>query len=239
MKGMLFLLPNLLHPEASLERNMPEALAEIVLGLNGLIAESPKEGRAFLKKMGRTPIEVPQSVLNEHTTLEEIDALLIPLKKGEKWGYVADAGMPCLADPGALLVSKARDEGIAVEAVVGPSSLLLAIMLSGLPCQHFSFHGYLPQDPAALKATLKTLEKRSDDEGTTQLFIETPYRNQKMLKILIEGLLPTTKLSIACHLTAPDEVVMTKTVGQWKKASLPNLDDKPTIFLFRAAPRAT
>lgn len=233
MTGELYLLPNLLHPDAPLDRSFPQALQEIVLHLDGLIAESPKEGRVFLKRFGRAPLQVPQSVLNEHTKQGDIAILLEPLKKGETWGYVADAGLPCLADPGAILVAKAREEGIMVKALMGPSSIMLAVMLSGLPSQRFSFRGYLPQDPIELKNELKMLEKRSREEDETELFIETPYRNDKLLKILLEQLAPATKLCLACHLTAPDEFIETKTIAMWRKSSLPSLDDKPTIFLIK------
>jgi len=234
MKGKLYLLPNLLHAEASLERSFPQMLQGIVQHLDGLIAESAKEGRVFLKRFGRVPLQVPQSILNEHTPPAAILALLEPLQRGETWGYVADAGLPCLADPGALLVAKAREEGMVVEAIMGPSSLMFAIMLSGLPSQRFSFCGYLPQDPAALRNKIKALEKRSQEEDETEVFIETPYRNEKLLKALLEQLKPATKLCIASHLMAPDEFVMTKTVAMWGKHPLPPLDDKPTIFLLKS-----
>ncbi len=229
----LFLLPNLLHPDAVQERYFPETLREIVASLDGLIAESPKEGRAYLKRLGRAPQDVPQKTLNEHTTLEELAELLKPLVQGKKWGYVADAGLPCLADPGAELVARAREKGILIEAIMGPSSIMLAVMLSGLPSQKFSFHGYLPQDPAALRKMLKMLEKRAREEEATQVFIETPYRNDKLMKTLVEELEAATKLCIACHLTAPDQLLATKTIAAWRKGKLPELKDKPTVFLVR------
>ena len=232
MNGKLYLLPNLLHPEASLDASFPRILQEIVQRIDGLIAESPKEGRVFLKRFGRIPLQVPQQVLDEHTHISAIDDLLKPIKQGQTWGYVSDAGMPCLADPGATLVAKARESGIGVEAIVGPSSLLMAILLSGLPSQRFSFCGYLPQDPLTLKSALKKREKRSQEEEETQICIETPYRNEKLFKAFLEQLLPSTHLCIACHLMAPDELVVTKTIGAWRKSSMPPIADKPTIFLF-------
>ena len=232
MSGKLYLLPNLLHPEASLEASFPKILQEIVQQIDGLIAESPKEGRIFLKRFGRVPLQVPQQVLNEHTPLSDIDLLLEPIKQGQTWGYVADAGMPCLADPGAILVAKAADLGIKVEAIIGPSSLFMAIMLSGLPSQRFSFCGYLPQDPLALKSAIKKREKRSQEEEETQICIETPYRNEKLFKAFLEQLLPSTHLSIASHLMAPDEFIATKTISAWRKSPMPPIVNKPTIFLF-------
>ncbi len=230
---MLYLLPNLLHADASIDRSFPPVLQGVVQRLDGLIAESPKEGRIYLKRFGRVPIEVPQKTFNEHSTAEDLNALLEPLKRGETWGYVADAGLPCLADPGAQLVARAREEGLKVEAIIGPSSLILAVMVSGLPSQRFCFCGYLPQDPLALKTKLKALEKRSQDEDETEICIETPYRNEKLFKFFLENLRPDTKLCIACHLMAPEEFVMTRTIESWRKQALPSLDDKPTIFVFK------
>jgi 16S rRNA (cytidine1402-2'-O)-methyltransferase len=226
----LILLPNLLHQDAQQAFCLPEALKEIVAKLDGLIAESPKEGRQFLKRMGRVPLEVPQKELNEHTTSEEIEQLLEPMKKGEVWGYVSDAGLPCLADPGAKLVAKAREKQITVQAISGPSSIMLVLMLSGLSAQNFSFHGYLPRDTEELKKALKVMEKRTRDEKQTQVFIETPYRNEKLFQALLQNLAPDLKLCIASNLTGPDELVETQTIASWKKVSSLTLKDKPTIF---------
>lgn len=234
MNGTLYLLPNFLSEDASFEESMPAILCDIVGKLDGLIAESPKEGRRFLKRMQRSPHEVPQQSLNEHTTNEDVEALLEPIKKGEVWGYVTDAGVPCLADPGASLVFAARKALIPVQTVVGPSSLLLAMILSGLPCQKFFFHGYLPKDPTLLGDALKKLEEHSLKEGVTELWIETPYRNQKMFDRLLKELRPSTWLCIASQLTSKDEFVNTQTIAAWKKGTPPNLDNRPTVYLLRA-----
>jgi len=226
----LILLPNLLHEEAQEALCLPGGLKEVVSRLNGLIAESPKEGRQFLKRMGRVPLEVPQKELSEHTTSEEIDRLLDPMKKGETWGYVSDAGLPCLADPGAKLVAKARENKIAVQAISGPSSIMLVLMLSGLSAQNFSFLGYLPRDTEELKKALKAMEKRVREEKQTQVFIETPYRNEKLFQTLVQTLSLDLKLCIASNLTGPDESVETQTIANWKKTSPPPLKDKPAIF---------
>lgn len=165
-------------------------------------------------------------LLNEHT--QEIDELLKPLQKGEKWGLISDAGLPILADPGYQLVRRARDLGILVKVFVGPSSLVHALMLSGLPAQRFAFHGYLPRHPASI---LKNLEARSREENATQAFMEVPYRNQRMLETLISTLSDETLLCVAWDLTMPTQGVELHTIAEWKKRNLPNLHKRPAIFL--------
>lgn len=224
----LILLPNLLSAEASIERSFPPVLAEEVKRLSGLIVEDEKEARAFLKRLG-SPF-LPMKKLNEHTPKQEIQELLEPLLKGETWGLVSDAGLPCLADPGAELVRKARERGIKIEAIPGPSSLFLALMLSGLPAQRFAFHGYLPREQPDLSHRLKELEKRSEREEATQLFIEAPYRNLKMLHSILEALQEKTLLCVAWDLMGPDEGVITRSIAEWKKSSPPPIDKKPAVF---------
>lgn len=224
----LILLPNLLSAEASLERSFPPALAEEAKRLSGLIAEDEKEGRAFLKRLG-APL-VPTKTLNEHTSKKEIQELLEPLLRGERWGVISDAGLPCLADPGAELVRRARAQGIKIEVIPGPSSLFLGLMLSGLSAQRFAFHGYLPREQPALTQRLKELEKRSEREQATQLFIEAPYRNLKLLQSILAALQDKTFLCIACDLMGPEEIVLTRSIAEWKKAPLPAIDKKPTVF---------
>jgi 16S rRNA (cytidine1402-2'-O)-methyltransferase len=226
----LILLPNLLHADAREDLGFPGGLREVAAKLDGLIAESPKEGRVFLKRMGRVPLEVPQKELSEHTTSEEIDQLVEPMKRGEAWGFVSDAGIPCLADPGAKLVARARQQGIVVQAICGPSSIMLILMLSGFSAQNFSFLGYLPRDGEDLKKAIKTMEKRMREEKQTQVFIETPYRNEKLLQALLQNLGPEIKLCVACNLTAPDESIVTKEIAKWRQMPLPSLKDKPAIF---------
>lgn len=221
---MLFLLPNLLSPDATIEDSFLPSVATIVQSLDGLIAESPKGGRAFLKHFKR--LDLPQAVLNEHT--KDLEELLLPLQKGEQWGLVSDCGLPCLGDPGAQLVLRAKNLNIPVQALSGPSSIPLALMLSGLPAQSFTFHGYLERDQAKLQAQLLALQKQK----TTHLFIETPYRNEKLLGILLKTLLPSTLLSVAWDLTAPSQNVLTFSIQQWKQKPLPQIEKHPALFLF-------
>lgn len=224
----LLLLPNLLSEESSHELFLPPIVKEQALQLKGIIAESEKEARRYLKRFVPHFREIPIQLLNEHTKENEIELLLKPLLRGEIWGLISDAGLPCIADPGHQLVAKAREMGIQVEAFPGPSSLMLALMLSGLPAQKFSFHGYLSRDENELKAQIRKLEK----EGITQLFIEAPYRSEKMFNALIETLNDKTRLCVASDLTAPQQFVSTHSVAKWKKTPKPQINKKPTVFLF-------
>lgn len=225
--GQLLLLPNLLNKEAHHELFLPKSVDKAVLSLNGLIAESEKEGRAYLKRFGAPFREMPIHLLNKH--MQEIEELLKPLQKGETWGLISDAGLPILADPGYQLVARAKKLGLIVKAFVGPSSLIFALMLSGLPAQQFSFHGYLPRNP---KEMIKMLETRAKEERSTQVFIETPYRNQKLFELLLATLSANTILCVAWDLTLPTQGVETHKIAEWKKRSLPNLHKRPTVFLF-------
>jgi 16S rRNA (cytidine1402-2'-O)-methyltransferase len=226
----LYLLPNLLHETQSHKRELSEAAGEAVLKIQGLIAESEKGGRLFLKRFFPDTFRtIPLQLLNEHTEDPQIERLLDPLARGEIWGLISDCGLPCFADPGASLVLKAREKGILVEAFPGPSSIVQALLLSGLPAQEFVFHGYLPREPQALHHRIKSMEK----EKKTHLFIEAPYRNQKMLSSLLSSLSPNTYLSIAWDLFLPSQGVYTHLVSTWKSHPAPSIEKKPAIFLIR------
>jgi len=227
MPGQLLLLPNLLDKEAEHQHFLPTSVDRAVQGLDGLIAENGKEGRAYLKRFGVAVQGFPIHLLNEHN--QEIEELLIPIREGQRWGLISDAGLPVLADPGYQLVRRARMLGIAVEAFIGPSSLILALMLSGLPAQRFAFHGYFPYEP---EKTLKKLEERSRDEKATQVFIEAPYRNEKVLTKLLGILSDTTVLSVAWDLTMATQGVETYTIKEWKRRPLPSIHKHPAVFLF-------
>lgn len=227
-KGQLLLLPNLLAKEAHHEVFLPKSVDKAVLSLDGLMAESEKEGRAYLKRFGANFREMPIRPFNEHT--QEVDELLAPLQEGEKWGLISDAGLPVIADPGSQLVHRARDFGIIVRAFVGPCSFILALMLSGLPAQRFAFHGYPPRKET--ESWIREMEERSRSEVATQLLMVPPYKNQPMLEMLLETLAPETELALAWDLTMPTQGVELYTCGEWKKRNLPNLHKKPAIFLF-------
>ena len=224
----LILLPNVLGPTDDIHQVLPASVDGAMAKLDGLIAESEGEGRRYLKRFQtkKKPHEMPIALLNEHTRKNDIDFLLEPLLEGETWGVVSDAGLPCLADPGAALVRRARTLKIPIEAISGPSSLTLALMLSGLPSQTFFFHGYIPKKPEEREQALRSWEKLG---GVTHLFIEAPYRNQHTLQACLKALSKKTVLSVATNLTCADESVRTAAVEDWKEIEI---GKKPTVFLF-------
>ncbi|HSX03799.1 MAG TPA: SAM-dependent methyltransferase [Rhabdochlamydiaceae bacterium] len=224
----LLLLPNLLSEENLHALYLPPILGECMGQLKGIIAESEKEARRYLKQFIPHFREIPIQLLNEHTKQHEIELLLKPLLNQQTWGLISDAGVPCIADPGHQLVAKAYELGIQVEAFAGPSSILLALMLSGLCAQKFAFHGYLSREEQELRTEIKKLEK----EKITHLFIEAPYRSQKMLDLLLLTLNDKTKLCIASDLTGQNQFVGTHTVEKWKQIAKPQINKKPTVFLF-------
>lgn len=235
-KPTLLLLPNLLGDYRHAEVFLPASVFKAMQSIDGLIAESEMEGRRYLKRFEtkKPAMEIPIALFNEHssTSDQDIDFLLEPVVAGERWGLVSDAGLPCIADPGSKLVLRAIQRGVQIQAFVGPSSILLALMLSGLPGQKFFFHGYLDREPPKRKEQIKHLVKQSQHEQTTQIFMEAPYRNRHTLEAILETLPEKALLCVAWDLTLPTQGVMTQTVAQWKKCTLPNLEKKPAIFLF-------
>jgi 16S rRNA (cytidine1402-2'-O)-methyltransferase len=233
----LLLLPNLLGEFRHAEVFLPASVFKAMQTVDGLIAESEKEGRRYLKRFltKKPAAEIPIALYNEHTPDSHLDFLLEPITAGERWGLISDAGLPCIADPGSKLVLRAQQRGIHTQAFVGPSSLLFALMLSGLPGQKFFFQGYLEKDAIERKKQIKHLVEQSRIEHATQLFMEAPYRNRHMLNTLLEMLPENAWLCVAWDLTLPTQGVMTQPIAQWKKCSLPQLEKKPTIFLFHAA----
>ncbi|GGY10464.1 SAM-dependent methyltransferase [Paludibacterium paludis] len=230
----LFLIPAPLGDEN--RAWLPEPDRAAVIHLRHFVVESEKTARRHLKALGvETPIrELSMGTLNEHTPDSDIDALLAPLLDGHDVGLISEAGCPAVADPGAQLVARAHARGIPVMPLIGPSSILMALMASGANGQCFSFRGYLPVEPAERAKTLKTLEERSRRENETQLFIETPYRNHAMLEHLLAVLSPATRLAVACDLTLPEQLIVSHRVRDWPK-TLPNLHKRPAIFVVHAA----
>jgi 16S rRNA (cytidine1402-2'-O)-methyltransferase len=226
MSGKLILLPNLLDETLPIEPFFPSSVTESVRSLQGLIAESEKMARRYLRKFlsHDEMAKMPLAILNEHTT--SIQELIYPMERGEVWGLISDAGLPCIADPGSDLVWLAHQKGIQVETRVGPSSIIMALQLSGLGGQAFTFHGYLPREIPELERKVRELEKR----GETQIWIEAPYRSSKMLECLKQTLQPTTKLCVAVQLTTPHQRVVSQTVAGWRKSSFP-LEKEPAVFL--------
>jgi 16S rRNA (cytidine1402-2'-O)-methyltransferase len=229
MLGTLYLLPNLLGKEASIDESFPSAIQEVMLKIDGLIAENPMRGRTFIQrfKLKKKPNALPIAVWNE-----DLDFLIQPLLEGESWGLVSDCGLPCLADPGANVVSKAHKHGIPIEAVVGPSSIYLSLMLSGLGGQKFFFHGYLAKDKQKREGEIENLAVLSKGHHATQIFIEAPYRNEALFESLLSTLPSHASLCVAWDLMLPGQGVYTRTIKQWKAQGVPEIHKKAAIFLF-------
>ena len=233
LKPALLLLPNVLGDVKHHNIYLPASVDKAVSTIDGLIAESATAGRRYLGRFEtkKPANETPIALFNEHTPDADIDFLLEPIRKGERWGLISDGGLPCIADPGAKLVRRASQSGIVVQAFVGPSSVLLALMLSGLPGQRFYFAGYLDKEPRQRDAEIKALQRRSRADDATQIFIETPYRNKHMLDALVDSLNESDYLCVAWDLTLPTQGVISQKVEQWKKSPLPNLEKKSAVFL--------
>lgn len=233
-KGALYLLPNTLGASAP-DAVIPGAVLDRARSLDDFIAEDPKSARAFLKRIGTTrPLQgIRVARLDHNTRASEIASLLEPVLAGRDAGLLSDAGLPAVADPGAKLVRIAHERGVRVVPLSGPSSILLALCASGLDGQRFAFHGYLPVAQAELVTTLKELERHSRRLEQTQIFIETPYRNERTLGIVLRALASDTLVCVATDLTLASESVRTRTVAAWRKQP-PQLRGRPTVFLFLA-----
>ncbi|TKC83889.1 SAM-dependent methyltransferase [Trinickia terrae] len=239
MSGVLYLIPNTLGEgdADALAAVLPAAVRSRAATLGYYIGENAKTTRAFLKKVGtEKPIqEIEIRELNVNTPAGEIDRLLAPVLAGADAGLVSEAGCPAVADPGALLVRRAHERGVKVVPLVGPSSILLALMASGLNGQSFAFHGYLPVDPAERAKRLRDLEQQSRKAKQTQIFIETPYRNRALLDTLIATCAPSTLICVAADLTLETETIASRPAAEWKKAPTLDLHKRPAIFLLLAA----
>ncbi|WP_293779285.1 SAM-dependent methyltransferase [uncultured Oxalicibacterium sp.] len=249
MAGTLYLIPNTLGPAATdnaspLAHIIPVEVQAITARLGYFVAENAKTTRAFLKlidvqvPLARPLQEIKIAELNVNSDPQTLPTLLKPILEGSDGGLISEAGVPAVADPGANLVRLAHAQGITVKPLVGPSSLLLAVMASGLSGQNFAFNGYLPVDPASRIKRIRQLEERARHEKQTQFFIETPYRNAAMLETLATTCQPKTLICVATDLTLPNENIQTKTASKWK-ADLaankgPDLQKKPTVFLLLA-----
>lgn len=233
--GHLHLIPVGLGPTPP-QHWLPPAVQQRAAGLDLYIAENAKTARAFLKQIeSRHPLQsITIHTLDARVQPQQIREWLHPISSGRDIGLVSEAGCPAIADPGAKVVRLAHELGIQVVPHVGPSSILLGLMASGLDGQRFAFHGYAPVDAAARAKQLKSWESASKKLRQTQVFIETPYRNDAMLDTLLHTLNGHTSLCIARALTTPQEWVMTRRVAQWKTAARPDLAKMPTLFLFQA-----
>ncbi|MDR2123120.1 MAG: SAM-dependent methyltransferase [Flavobacteriaceae bacterium] len=232
--AVLYLLPAYLG-ETSPKEIFSEQEINILKRLKFFIAENEKTARKFIKYLCPEVIqnELSFSVLDKRTAEQEIEELSQPLKEGKDMGLLSEAGLPCIADPGNLLVAWCHRNEVKVVPVNGPSSIILALISSGLNGQHFTFNGYLPIDSVERKKTIQKLEMTSKIQRSAQIFMETPYRNSSLLDDLLKYLNPSTQLCIATHITLPDEFVKTATCKEWKKKK-PDLHKKPTIFILQA-----
>ncbi len=236
--GKLYLIPTNLADPFTPTSILPNNVISTALTLNHYIAENAKTARAFLKAIGisRPLQEISIVELDKHSNQIENDSarsLLAPLLAGVDVGLVSEAGAPAVADPGAVVVAAAHEAGIQVVPLVGPSSILLGLMASGLDGQKFAFHGYLPQEKTARTKAIAELERESKQKNMTQIFIETPYRNTPLFMDLIATLNPITRLCVATDLTGPNESVRTMQVAKWRLYK-PEIEKMPTLFLFLA-----
>ncbi|MCO5723752.1 SAM-dependent methyltransferase [Robiginitalea marina] len=232
--GKLYLIPTPLGDTEPLEV-LPFIVKQVVEGCTHFIVENEKSARRFIKKIApRKPQpSLKLYLLNKYTEPASIPGFLEPCLQGESVGVLSEAGCPTIADPGADIVRLAHGKGIRVVPLVGPSSIILALMASGLNGQNFAFNGYLPIEPAERKKTLKSLEKKSRESGQTQLFMETPYRNDKLFSELLRTLHRDTLLCVAADLTLKSETIRTLRVSEWP-GEIPDLHKRPAIFALQA-----
>lgn len=227
----LFLIPSLLGDNEPLEV-LPLAVKKVIAETDHYIVENEKSARAFIKKVlpTKTQSNLRIDVINKYTDPLDLPSFLYPAKDGHNIGVISEAGAPGVADPGGEVVTLAHNMGIRVVPLAGPSSILMAMMASGMNGQNFAFNGYLPIENHLRKRKIKALENLSAKSGQSQIFMETPYRNQKLLKELIQECKPTTRLCIATDISLNTEAIRTQTIGEWKGA-LPNIEKRPTIFI--------
>lgn len=229
--GKLYLIPTTLG-EMNPDDVLPATIKRSIDFIDYYIVENEKTARKFIKSVHpeKKQPELKLFLLNKHTETKEHLEFIKPLLEGHNVGLMSEAGCPGVADPGAVIVKIAHEKGIQVVPLVGPSSILLAVMASGMNGQSFAFNGYLPIDKSEKKQAIKGLEKLSFDKNQSQLFIETPYRNNKLLEDILQTLQSNTNLCIACDITLPTEYIKTMSVSLWKKQQV-DLHNRPTIFI--------
>lgn len=232
METALYLLPVTLG-DTPVENVLPAYNKEIILQIRHFIVEDIRSARRFLKKVdkGMDIDALAFYPLNKHTSPEAISGYLKPLQDGFSMGVISEAGCPAVADPGADVVAMAQRKKLKVVPLVGPSSIILSVMASGFNGQSFAFNGYLPIEAGERAKKIKVLEQRIYNEHQTQLFIETPYRNHKMIEDVLHQCRPQTKLCVAANITCEGEYIQTLTVAEWRKTKLPDLSKIPCIFL--------
>lgn len=232
VNGRIYLIPVTLGGD-DFQKVIPEKVIAITRQLRFFIVEDVRSARRYLRMIDKQfPIDDTEFyTLNEHTGRSDIEQYLEPVKNGSDIGLLSEAGLPGIADPGAMIIALAHKKKIVVTPLSGPSSIILALISSGLNGQNFTFNGYLPVKPAERAAKLRELEKKAG-EGFAQIFMETPYRNQKMLESILATCNNDTQLCIASEITLPDEFIRTMTISEWKR-DLPSLNDKLVVFVMQ------
>ena len=232
--GVIYMIPCPISDERGVWDVLPKANLDVMNSLDYFIVENTRSARRFLSKAGveRRIEELEFVELNEHTTsAAEIEKMLKPVLAGRSAGVISEAGVPGVADPGADIVALGHRKGVRVVPLVGPSSILMSVMASGLNGQSFAFVGYIPVKDAERAKRIKELERRAKEENQAQLFIEAPYRNVKLFEALVKSLAPKLRLTIAADITSPAEYIKTLTVEEWRKCGVPDIAKRPTIFI--------
>ena len=234
MKGTIYMIPCPIAEGESVWEVLPQANLEVINSLDYFIVENIRSARRFLSKAGieRKIDELEFVELNEHTTSQsDIERMLRPIVEGRSAGVISEAGVPGVADPGADIVALAHKRDIRVIPLVGPSSILMSLMASGQNGQSFTFVGYLPVKEPERTRQIRNLEQRAISDRSAQIFIEAPYRNVKLFETLVKSLKPTIRLTVACDITSKDEIIKTKSIDEWRKTAMPNIEKRPTIFI--------
>ena len=233
-KGILYMIPCPISDQTDVYDVVPEANRRVMDSLDYFIVENVRSARRFLSKAGisRKIDELEFVELNEHTVAgQAVEAMVKPLLAGRSAGVISEAGVPGVADPGALVVEACHKHNIRVVPLIGPSSILLAMMASGLNGQSFAFNGYLPVKPPERSKAIKALERRAHAEQQSQIFIEAPYRNVKLMEQMLQVCAAETMLTVACDITSPEELIVTRSVAMWRKSGVPDIAKRPTIFI--------
>ena len=227
------MVPCSIADDGDLARVLPEYNADIVRSINYFVVENLRTGRRFLSRvgMGRPIDTLKMAELNEHTAPAEVEALIAPILAGENCAMISEAGCPGVADPGAALAALCHRHGVRVVPLVGPSSILLALMASGMNGQSFAFNGYLPVKAPERQRALRNLERRARSEHQSQIFIEAPYRNRQMLEAIVASCAPDTRVTVAVDITAESERIVTRSVAEWRRAMPDDLHKRPAIFI--------
>lgn len=234
MKGTIYMIPCPISDERDMWDVLPKANLDVMNSLDYFIVENTRSARRFLSRAGvaRRIEELEFVELNEHTTSNgDVERMLKPVLEGRSAGVISEAGVPGVADPGADIVALAHRKGVRVVPLVGPSSILMSVMASGLNGQSFAFVGYLPIKEGERLKRLKELERRALQERQAQLFIEAPYRNVKLFETMLKTLQPNIRLTVATDITSPEEFILTLEVAEWRKRGVPDMAKRPTIFL--------